>query len=107
MLSGPLQGRLLAMLGGIKGAKRCLELGTFTGYSALCLAESGADVITCEIDVRAANIAKRYFEQSKYSNHANLQHYQINQINNINQGDKPTKSNAIKNNKSIETNLEI
>jgi len=73
MLSGPLQGRLLAMLGGIKGAKRCLELGTFTGYSALCLAESGADVITCEIDVRAANIAKRYFEQSKYSNQITLE----------------------------------
>lgn len=38
MLSGKIQGRLLTMLAGMTGAKRVLELGTFTGYSAVCLA---------------------------------------------------------------------
>ena len=39
MLSGQVQGRLLSMLGHMIKPKRILELGTFTGYSALCLAE--------------------------------------------------------------------
>jgi len=38
MLSGPLQGRILTMLAELSGAKRILEIGTFTGYSAICLA---------------------------------------------------------------------
>ena len=50
-------------------AKRVLELGTFTGYSALCLAEglrgvSEAAVVTCDIDRDALQIARTYFDQS-------------------------------------------
>ena len=40
MLSGSIQGRLMHMLVGISGARRILELGTFTGYSAICLASA-------------------------------------------------------------------
>src|SRR5690606_25360957 len=39
MLSGHLQGRLLAMLSSLFNPRRILEIGTYTGYSALCLAE--------------------------------------------------------------------
>ena len=39
MLSGPIQGRLLSMISHMLRPRRILELGTFTGYSALCLAE--------------------------------------------------------------------
>jgi predicted O-methyltransferase YrrM len=61
MTSGPLQGRLLKSLVAIKGAKRVLEIGTFTGYSAQCMAEalatSGGSLVTLEIDPEAAAIA--------------------------------------------------
>ena len=40
MLSGHLQGRLLKMFCAMTGAKRVVEIGTFTGYSALCMAEA-------------------------------------------------------------------
>lgn len=53
MCSGHLQGRLLSMLVSMIKPRRVLELGTFTGYSALCLAEclpEGGEVHTVEID---------------------------------------------------------
>jgi caffeoyl-CoA O-methyltransferase len=67
MLTGHVAGRFLKQLVSIIGAERVLEIGTFTGYSALCLAEGLADageVITCEIDPKAAEIAHRYFARS-------------------------------------------
>ena len=48
MLSGHLQGRLLSMLGKMIRPHRVLELGTYTGYSALCLAEAADEVVTIE-----------------------------------------------------------
>ncbi|MDE5555673.1 MAG: O-methyltransferase [Muribaculaceae bacterium] len=56
MCSGHVQGRLLAMLSKMISPKRVLELGTFTGYSALCLAEGlseDGDLHTIEIDDEA------------------------------------------------------
>lgn len=56
MCSGHVQGRLLAMLSKMISPKRVLELGTFTGYSALCLAEGlseGGELHTIEIDDEA------------------------------------------------------
>lgn len=56
MCSGHVQGRLLAMLSGMVSPTRILELGTFTGYSALCLAEGlrpGGELHTVEIDDEA------------------------------------------------------
>lgn len=53
MLSGPVQGRLLKMLVEMSGARRVLELGTFTGYSSICLASGlpeGGHLDTLEIN---------------------------------------------------------
>jgi len=60
-----LQGRLLVMLTKLCSAKTVLEIGTFTGYSALCFAEGGAKTVTTlEIDPAAAAVAARYFAQA-------------------------------------------
>eukprot|EP00667_Euglena_gracilis_P014661 EG_transcript_15197 len=67
MLSGHLQGRLLKAFTLMAGAKDVLELGTFTGYSALCFAEAlPADgrVVTLDVDERAQGIAKDFFQRS-------------------------------------------
>src|SRR5437763_17149928 len=62
-----MEGRFLQMLGRLSGAKSILELGMFTGYSALMMAEALPDdghLITCEIDPKAEAIARRYFAES-------------------------------------------
>lgn len=72
MLSGPLQGRFLSQISSLVKPRRILELGTFTGYSALCLAEGlpptapFSSLVTIEKDQKAINIAERYFNQSPY-----------------------------------------
>jgi caffeoyl-CoA O-methyltransferase len=69
MLTGKVEGRLLQMLVRISGAKRVVEIGTFTGYSALMMAaglpENG-EIVTCEISRECAQIARRYFKKSAY-----------------------------------------
>jgi len=82
MSSGHLQGRVLAMLASLSGASSVLELGSFTGYSALCFAYAIRDraterlicgekagVLTCETDSEAAAIAQRYF--ARFNNESN------------------------------------
>ncbi|MBI4401763.1 MAG: class I SAM-dependent methyltransferase [Nitrospirae bacterium] len=67
MLVGPLEGAFLKMMAQLVGARRALEIGTFTGYSALCLAEALPDdgrVLTCEIDPASAAVARKYFATS-------------------------------------------
>ncbi|QTR06463.1 class I SAM-dependent methyltransferase [Saccharothrix algeriensis] len=64
MLSGHVEGQLLRFLVAVSGARRVLEIGTFTGYSALAMAESlPADgrLVTCEADPGAAAIARDAF----------------------------------------------
>src|SRR5688572_11128526 len=59
MQVGRVEGSLLKMLAALMGAKRILEIGTFTGYSALCMAEAlpdGGEVITCDRDPDATRI---------------------------------------------------
>ncbi len=67
MIVGPLEGAFLKMMVQIVGARRVLEIGMFTGYSALCFAEAlpqdGA-VITCEVDDDSAALARKYFSLS-------------------------------------------
>jgi caffeoyl-CoA O-methyltransferase len=61
MLTGRLEGRFLATLVAITGARRILEIGTFTGYSALSMADGMADggtIVTCELDPRHAAVAR-------------------------------------------------
>jgi len=69
MVVGPLEGAFLKMMTRLVQAKRVLEIGTFTGYSALCFAEalpSDGEVITCDIDVKSTSLAQKYFAESSY-----------------------------------------
>lgn len=69
MLVGPLEGAFLKMMTKLVGAKRVLEIGMFTGYSALCFAEAlpeDGTVITCDIDEKAAAVARRYIAQAPF-----------------------------------------
>lgn len=71
MLVGPLEGAFLKMMAQLVGAKRVLEIGMFTGYSALCFAEAlpeDGTVITCDIDEKAAAVARRYIAQAPFGN---------------------------------------
>jgi caffeoyl-CoA O-methyltransferase len=67
MIVGPLEGAFLKMMTQVVQAKRVLEIGMFTGYSALCFAEAlptDGTVLTCEIDEESAALARQYFAQS-------------------------------------------
>ena len=69
MLSGHYQGRILSVLSKLIRPKTILEIGTFTGYSALCLAE-GLDkngvLHTIDINEELVDFQKRYFDKSDY-----------------------------------------
>jgi predicted O-methyltransferase YrrM len=69
MLSGFYQGRLLAMLSKTIQPKRILEIGTYMGYSALCLAEGLHDegkIITLDVDEETNAVAKEFWAQTNY-----------------------------------------
>jgi caffeoyl-CoA O-methyltransferase len=69
MQVGRVEGALLKMLAGLVGARRVLEIGTFTGFSALCMAEAlpdGGEIITCDIDPEAVRVAQRFFDRSPH-----------------------------------------
>lgn len=65
MLSGHLQGQFLSMLSGLIQPKRILEIGTFTGYSGICLAKGLAEgglLYTIDVNEELSPMVKRYFE---------------------------------------------
>jgi len=67
MLSGHLQGKVLTMISKMIGPKRILELGTFTGYSAICLArglKENGKLVTIEMDDELESLARKYFEKA-------------------------------------------
>lgn len=69
MISGEYQGRLLSLIAKIVNPKKILEIGTFTGYSALCLAEglqTDGHLITIDVNDELAYIAQKYFDISDY-----------------------------------------
>ena len=75
MLSGHVQGRVLSMLSHMIQPKRILELGTFTGYSALCLAEGlaeGGNLITIEHNDELEETIRRNIAQSPLSDRIEL-----------------------------------
>ena len=70
MITGHFQGRFLSLLSKIIAPKRILEIGTYTGYSALCLAEGlieSGTLETIEVNPELATIQKKYFDKSDYS----------------------------------------
>src|SRR5690606_10197212 len=69
MLSGHYQGRLLSMISKMVRPQRILEIGTYTGYSALCLAEGLAkdgELHTIDINEELTDIQLKYFDLSPY-----------------------------------------
>jgi predicted O-methyltransferase YrrM len=70
MLSGHLQGRVLSMISHMARPKNVLEIGTYTGYSALCLAEgmqSGGKLITIDVNDELEAIQDKYFALSPFA----------------------------------------
>ena len=70
MLSGHLQGRVLSMFSTMIKPSYVLEIGTYTGYSAICLAEGlapGGKVITLDINEELEPLVRRYFEEAGVS----------------------------------------
>lgn len=69
MQVGPVEGAFLRMLVRLTRARRALEIGMFTGYSALMMAEGLPDdgeLITCDVDPDAEAVARRFFAQSPH-----------------------------------------
>ncbi len=69
MQVGPIEGTFLRLLVRLARAKRVLEIGMFTGYSTLMMAEGlpeDGELITCEINPKAEEVARRYFAKSPH-----------------------------------------
>lgn len=67
MLTGRLQGQFLALISRLKKPMTILEIGTFTGYGALCLAKGlaeGGTLHTIEVNRELSHISKKYFEKA-------------------------------------------
>lgn len=67
MQIAPEQGQFLALLVQLTGARRCLEVGVFTGYSALCVAAAlpaGGSVVACDVSEEWTAVARRYWEEA-------------------------------------------
>jgi caffeoyl-CoA O-methyltransferase len=70
MLSGSYQGRLIALISKMIRPKNILEIGTFTGYATLCLAEGlleNGQIITIDQNEELVDIQQKYFTKSKYA----------------------------------------
>ncbi|MCX8486815.1 MAG: O-methyltransferase [Crocinitomicaceae bacterium] len=70
MLSGHFQGRVLSMLSKMIQPQRILEIGTYTGYSALCMAEGltpGGKLVTIDVNEELAQRVQGYFDASAFA----------------------------------------
>ena len=75
MISGHIQGKLLELMVKMYRPKSILEIGTFTGYSALCMAaglEEGATIDTCEVDDELQPLAQSFFDRSQHGHKINM-----------------------------------
>lgn len=75
MISGHIQGRLLEMIVRMLRPRRVLEIGTFTGYSALSMAaglEEGAELHTVEVDDEQEEFIRSYFDRSPHGRKISL-----------------------------------
>lgn len=71
MLSGAFQGRVLSMISKLVAPKNILEIGTYTGYSALCLAEGltkDGTIFTIDKNEELETLQNKYFDTSPYRN---------------------------------------
>lgn len=70
MISGAFQGRLLSIISKIINPKKILEIGTFTGYSTLCLAEGldkNGQIHTVDINEELYDLQRKYFKKSSFN----------------------------------------
>ena len=75
MQVAPEQGAFLTVLARAMGARRALEIGTFTGYSAICIARGLADdgrLLACEVSEEWAAVARRYFAEAGLTDRIDL-----------------------------------
>lgn len=75
MMVGLLEGRFLETLVWLSGARRILEVGTFTGYSALSMAAAlppGGTIVTCEVDPERATVAQRHVDASPWADRIHI-----------------------------------
>ena len=75
MASGPVQGQFLQFIVQMLKPKRVLEIGTFTGYSAICLAKKlpeGGRLTTIEANVEYEEIIRKYFDKAQVTNKIDL-----------------------------------
>ncbi|MDA8859243.1 O-methyltransferase [Flavobacteriaceae bacterium] len=76
MISGAYQGRLLSLISKIINPKKILEIGTFTGYSTLCLAEGlreNGEIHTLDINEELCSLQRKYFKKSSFNSNI-IQH---------------------------------
>jgi caffeoyl-CoA O-methyltransferase len=75
MQIGPEQGRFMTLLAQISGARNAVEVGTFTGYSSICLARGLADggkLICCDVSDEWTSVARRYWPQAGVADRVEL-----------------------------------
>jgi caffeoyl-CoA O-methyltransferase len=75
MMIGAVEGALLRLLVQLRGAKRVLEIGTFTGYSAIAMAEglpADGELITCDVSEEWTNLAKQHWASSPHGSKIKL-----------------------------------
>ncbi len=75
MQVGPVEGALLRLLVGLVRPQTILEIGTFSGYSALAMAGAlpeGGEIITCDVDPVATAVARRYFTEAGQAHRIHL-----------------------------------
>ncbi len=75
MQIAPEQGALMALLVGLIGARRCIELGTFTGYSSLAVAlalPADGEIVCCDISEEWTSVARRYWSEAGVADRVDL-----------------------------------
>ena len=76
MLSAPEQGQFMALLVQLLGARKCLEIGVYTGYSTLWVAQAlpaGGSVVACDVSEQWTAIARRYWQEAGVAERIDLQ----------------------------------